>query len=105
MLDPLRSLPELQVLNKEDKKSVFQYAHFKRLKHWQFYVTVIVVSGIGIFIIQFLPRGLINNVAIVLTVYLALTIADYTTKSIFKQYAIEYIEMLNLSRNTKPTIK
>ena len=105
MLNPLNSISELQVLSKDDRKSAFQYAYFKRLRNWQFYAAYIIVASIGLLIIQLISDRTISSIAVGLTVAVAMVITDYSTKSIFRKYVIEYVQMLESSRASKLKIK
>jgi len=105
MLNRLRHLAELQVLSKADKKSAFQYAYYKRLKHWQYWGVSIAVFAVGLTICNQMPIGMYRSIAVGLIVTMNMIITNYTTKSIFRDYVVEHIQMLKLSRNSSVEIK
>jgi len=90
MLNPLNHIAELQTLSKADRKSAFQYAYFKRLKHWQFWGVSIVVFAVGLSICNLMLIGTYGSIGVGLVVFMNMLITDYTTKTVFGGYVVEY---------------
>jgi len=52
-----------------------------------------------------MPIGMYRSIAVGLIVTMNMIITNYTTKSIFRDYVVEHIQMLKLSRNSSVEIK
>ena len=100
----LQSLPELQELEKEDQKLAFRYAYGKRFRHWQTYTWYALAIITGATISHLIENSLLSSITLGLSIVIAMIFVDEVTKPTFKKYVLEYIQILNESKNFKPKI-